>query len=309
VPIGEVIAAVEAGFRLKGLGQTQMPPKTAIHPRPTGTFLHAMPAYVGGEVDCAALKWVGGSDGNRARGLPTVSGLIVVNDPDTMLPVCVMDCTWITAMRTAAASAVAMKWLGPAAVAEVAVLGCGVQGRSHLLAMAALYPRIRCCRAWDPDAEALQAYLADMLPRVPFAAMPASAPEAAVRGADIIVTAGPMSRDPHPYVPLDWVKPGAMAVPVDYDAAWQPDALRAMDKLATDDHAQMEYYREQGYFTHTPPPYADLGEIVTGARPGRERPDERTMAMCLGVAINDCVSARLLYRRARDTGLGTNLPL
>lgn len=309
VPMADIIAAVETGFRLKGQGQTQMPPKVPIYPRGEGTFLHAMPAFVGGEVDAACLKWVGGANSNRARGLPTISGLIVLNDPDTMLPLCVMDCTWVTAMRTGAANAVAMKYLGPQEARQVAILGCGVQGRSNLLALTTHYPGVERCRAWDPDAEALAAYVAEMRGRVECVVEAVSSPEQAVRGADVVVTAGPSPRDPQPYIPLDWLKPGAMAAPVDYDGAWMPCALQGVDRLVTDDIPQMDYYRQQGYFRHTPQPYADLGQVVAGLQPGRERPEERTMAMCLGIAIDDCVTARLIYQQALAQGVGRELPL
>lgn len=309
IPMSEIIAAVETGFRLKGMGETQMPPKTAIHPRGAPTFLHAMPAYVGGEIDVATVKWVGGADDNYKLGLPTISGLIVLNDPDTMFPLCIMDCIWVTAMRTGAANAVAMKYLGPEHAADVAVLGCGVQGRSNLLAMATHYPHIDRCRAWDPNEENLKRYVHEMSEKVDFTVQAVAGPEAAVRDADVVVTAGPSPRDPDPYIPLQWLKPGAMAAPVDYNGAWMEDALGGVDKLATDDHAQMDYYRQKGYFENTPLPYADLGEIVAGHKPGREREDERTMAICLGVAIDDCVTASLIYKLARERSAGTELEL
>ncbi len=309
VSMTQVIAAVEEGFRLKGLGQTQMPPKIAIHPRGSGTFLHAMPAYVGGEIDAASVKWVGGADDNPSRGLPTISGLLVINDPQTMFPLCVMDCIWVTAMRTGAANAVAMKYLGPKTAQEVAVLGCGVQGRSNLLGMCAHYGGIIRCRVWDPNPAAVEAYVADMSPKVPCLVDPVSDPETAVRGADVVVTAGPSPRDPNPYIHLDWLKPGAMAAPVDYNGAWCEDALRGVDRLVTDDHAQMDYYRQKGFFRNTPLPYADLGEVVAGVKPGRQSEDERTMSICLGIAVDDCVTGDLLYRMAKDKGVGTKLPL
>ncbi len=82
-----------------------------------------------------------------------------------------------------------------------------------------------------------------------------------------------------------------------------------MDKLATDDHAQFQYYKSVGYFQTTPDPYADLGEIVIGLKPGRERDEERTMAMNLGLAMDDMAVAPEIYRRAKERGLGTWLPL
>jgi ornithine cyclodeaminase/alanine dehydrogenase len=304
-----VIEAVEEGFRLKGLGRTQMPPKTAIHPAGPQTFLHAMPAAVGEPINAACVKWVGGAHANRTRGLPTLSGLIILNDPVTMLPLCVMDCTLVTALRTGAASAVAAKYLGPREATQVAVLGCGVQGRSNLQALAVLYPTLERCLAWDPDADALAAYVREMSAALAVDVLPVGGPEQAVRGSDVIVTAGPSSVDPTPYIPLAWLKPSAMAAPVDYDAAWLPDALNGVDRLVTDDLAQMEYHRGLGYFRHTPQADADLGQVVAGLAPGRERDDERTMSICLGIAVDDCVTARLVYDAACSAGIGVELPL
>lgn len=307
--MAEIVKVVEEGFRLKGLGQTQMPPKIAIHPRGDGTFLHAMPAYVGGSVDAASVKWVGGADENHRLGLPTISGLLVLNDPQTMFPVCVMDCIWITAMRTGAANAVAMKYLGPRNAEQAAVLGCGVQGRSNLLAMATQYPGLRQCRAWDPNPEALAKYVAEMGEKVGCDVIPVESAERAVREADVIVTAGPSPREPEPYIPFEWLKPGAMAAPVDYNGAWMEDVLRGVDRLVVDDHAQMDYYRSKGYFANTPLPDADLGEVVSGRAPGRRRDDEITMSMCMGIAVDDCVTARLVHDTAVQRGVGVRLPL
>ena len=86
-------------------------------------------------------------------------------------------------------------------------------------------------------------------------------------------------------------------------------ALAEADKIATDDKAQMSYYREVGYFCHTPEPYADLGQIVAGLKPGRESPTERTLAINLGLALDDMATAPLVLQRAREKGLGTLLPL
>ena len=90
---------------------------------------------------------------------------------------------------------------------------------------------------------------------------------------------------------------------------WTGEALAQLDKLGTDDHAQFQYYRSVGYFQATPEPYADLGEIVAGLKPGRERDVERTMAMNLGLALDDMAVAPEIYRRAKERGLGTWLAL
>ena len=134
-------------------------------------------------------------------------------------------------------------------------------------------------------------------------------PRDAVVTADMVVTSGPLLKHPSPTIPADWLRPGAFASAVDFDSYWTPAALAQFDKIATDDHAQFQYYRRAGYFQQTPEPYADLGEIVGGQKPGRERAGERTMAMNLGLALDDMAVAPEVYRRARDRGLGTRLRL
>jgi ornithine cyclodeaminase/alanine dehydrogenase-like protein (mu-crystallin family) len=133
--------------------------------------------------------------------------------------------------------------------------------------------------------------------------------EKAVAGLDLVVTSGPILQEPEPAIPAGWLAPGSFACPLDFDSYWTGEAFREVDKLATDDAGQMAYYRKVGYFRQTPEPYADLGEILTGQRVGRESDSERTMSVNLGLAIEDVASARIIYGRAVEAGVGTVLPL
>ena len=96
---------------------------------------------------------------------------------------------------------------------------------------------------------------------------------------------------------------------MDFDSYWKGEALKQADKLATDDIDQMGYYRKIGYFKNTPQPYADLGEIVSGRKPGREKAGERTISINLGIALDDMATAILIYKKAVEQGIGTGLPL
>lgn len=307
LPMAEIIIAVEAVFREKGEGRVEMPPKPGIHPAPEA-FLHAMPAYVA-SARAAGIKWVAGFPRNAGRGLPTISGLITLNDPETGLPLAVMDCTWVTAKRTAAASAVAGKYLARSDAECLAVIGCGVQGRSHLEAMLAQFPTLRRVFAYDRTPANLQRFVEEMraIHGVPITAT--SDCESAVREADIIVTAGDIVKHPQGVIRPEWIKPGAFCTPVDFDSMFAPEAIRAMDLFYTDDFAQMEFYRTLGYFGTTPKAQGDLGEVVTGKKPGRTSREQRTMTMNLGLAIEDMVTARRIYDRASAQGLGVRLPL
>jgi ornithine cyclodeaminase/alanine dehydrogenase len=306
VPMAEIIAAIEAMFREKGEGRTEMPPKPGIHPRPD-SFIHAMPAYIP-SLNSAGLKWVSGFPGNVRRGLPYISGLIVLNDPETGIPLSVMDGTWITAKRTGGATAVAAKYLARPDSRAVGILGCGVQGRSNLEALKVLFP-VERVMAYDTRVEARELYAKEMSTALGLDVRPVESPRGAVAGCDLVVTAGPILKVPHATIQPGWLGEGAFASLVDYDSYWDRAALKEVDKFCTDDIPQLEYSKTAGYFRDIPPVYAELGELVTGRKPGRETARERTMACNLGLALDDLATAPLVLRLAVEKGLGTRLPL
>ena len=133
LPMEEIIEALDEAFKEKGLGKIEMPPKPGIHPMPEA-FIHAMPAYIPA-LKSAGIKWVSGFPDNFKRKLPYITGLLILNDAETGIPLSVMDCVWITAMRTGAASALSARYLARPDSSVIGILGCGVQGRTNLEAM------------------------------------------------------------------------------------------------------------------------------------------------------------------------------
>jgi ornithine cyclodeaminase/alanine dehydrogenase-like protein (mu-crystallin family) len=307
VTMAEVIDALEIAFREKGEGRIEMPPKPGIHPGGHDNFIHAMPAYIPA-LGSAGVKWVSGYPGNYKRGLPYITGLLILNDPETGLPLSVMDCVWITAMRTGAATAVAAKYLARPESSVLGVLGCGVQGRTNLEALNVLFPLTRVL-AYDVRTEVARDYAVAMGERFGLEVTVAARPREAVSGCDLVVTAGPILKKPHATIQAGWMEKGAFASLVDFDSYWHPAAMKEADKFCTDDLAQLRYYEGAGYFQDIPPVHADLGELVTGRKPGRETPSERTMTANLGLALDDMAVAPLLYRKAVEKGIGTYLPL
>ncbi|UCH21914.1 MAG: ornithine cyclodeaminase family protein [Deltaproteobacteria bacterium] len=305
--MSEIIDALETAFREKGEGRTEMPPKPGIHPGGEDNFIHAMPAYIPA-LKSAGIKWVSGFPENAARGLPYITGLLILNDSQTGLPVSVMDCVWITAMRTGAATALSARCLARAESSVAGVLGCGVQGRTNVEALNVLFPLKRVV-AYDIEPKAIQSYVRDIETRFGVEVIPVKTPREAVTGCDLIVTAGPILKKPHATIKAGWMDEGAFASLVDFDSYWHPDAMQETSKFCTDDTAQFLHYKEVGYFQNTPPLHADLGELVIGTKPGRETPEERTMTANLGLALDDMAVAPLIYRKALEKGIGTKLPL
>jgi ornithine cyclodeaminase/alanine dehydrogenase len=215
-----------------------------------------------------------------------------------------MDCTWITAKRTGAATAVAARYLARPESSTVGILGCGVQGRSNLEALRELFP-VRRVIAYDTLPANRARYAEEVAARWQIEVVEAREPRQAVAQADIVVTAGPILREPHATIRAGWLPEGAFASLVDFDSYWSGPAMQEADKFCTDDIPQLEHYREIGYFRNIPPVHASLGELVTGKKPGRQTPHERTIACNLGLALDDMATAPLVYRRAVNRGIGT----
>ncbi len=307
LPMPEIIEALEIAFRDKGEGKTEAPPKPGIHPGGGDNFIHALLAYIP-SMKSAGIKWVSGFVGNYKRGLPYITGLLILNDAETGLPISIMDCVWITGMRTGAATALSARYLARPESTVLGVLGCGVQGRSNLEALKVLFP-LKRVMAYDIIAELTKRYAEEMSKRFGIEVIPVDKPRDAVTGCDIIVTAGPILKKPHRTIQAGMMDEGAFASLVDFDSYWHPAAMRESSKFCTDDTAQLLQYKESGYFQDIPPIYADLGELVAGKKTGRANPKERTMTANLGLAIDDMAVAPIIYKRALKMGIGTKLPL
>lgn len=310
IEMHDVVAAVDAACRLKGAGGVVMPPKLTLHGE-AGAFTQVLAATLpAGEGQGA--KWVSVVPANVARGLPAVNGLVLLADPLTGLPEAVMDAGLITAWRTGASVGVAARYLARADVECVGVLGCGAQGRSSVRALAAVLPELRAIRCHDvvpAAAEGLRAELEAELPGVEVAICLAAAGVA--RGAGVVVTAITMAEGVEPPLGAGLLEPGALAVALDYDAAWSAAAMAACERLYCDDTATVLATRAAGArLAGIPAEIAgDLGELASGSITGRRDDKERLFCLNLGMAVEDVVTARLALARARELGVGCELPL
>ena len=310
ISMEDVLEAVDQGFHLKGLGMTEMPPKPGIHTRPDA-FIHAMPAYVK-KMETAGLKWVSGYPTNIGKGLPYITGLLILNDPETGIPIAVMDCAWITAMRTGASTGISAKYLARQGSSVVAILGCGVQARTSLMALVETLPHLSSVRCYDLYPEASRRFIDEMsrsFHRLHM--MVCESPAEMIQTADVVVTAIPIMREPKPPLDAGMMEQGGLAVSLDYDSAWTSSAMKECDKFISDDVDQLLSAKEEKvYFGGIPENiHADLGEVVAGFKPGREDPMERIFSMNMGIAVDDMVTAKMVYRRALERGIGIKLPL
>jgi ornithine cyclodeaminase/alanine dehydrogenase len=290
-PVLDQIDLVERTYRSMAAGRVELPPKPGIHPR-ADAFIHAMPAYLADD-DVAAIKWVSGYPANKQRGLPYISGLIVVNDPETGFPLAIMDAAEITAARTAAASGVCIRRFAPEGWQRVAIIGCGEQGRYHSRVVSALNPD-SVVRAYDVHPQRVHALVGNV--------EPAADTQQALEGAEVVITGVPIAERPEPTIDSEWLGDRYLALPLDFDASFRCGPIADAGLFLADDVAQFDYYRSQGHFTGWPEPHRSVGEAL-----GRKERAKRVACCNLGVGALDAAFARVVLDRARDAGAGTVL--
>ena len=295
-------------------GASQLPPKIAIHPRPVDSFVHAMPAHLRGDTpagDLVGMKWVAGYATNNALGMASISAVVVLNDPETGVPVAMLDGGPITTQRTAAISGVAIRHFGPTtgpggAAPPVAIIGAGVQGRSHLPVIGGVLPGC-VVHVFDaaPERAAGLAEAARGTAGIAGAEVHESA-RATVEAADVIVTAASFGPPEERQVLTNaWLRPGATVVPIDYATYCAAEVARDAALFLVDQREQFVANRDAGNFDGYPDPMATIGEAILA---GTARPAGRVVVTHLGVGLADLVFADAIVRAAIADGRGSTLP-
>jgi ornithine cyclodeaminase/alanine dehydrogenase len=266
-----------------------------------------MPGYLPRK-KAAGLKWVSSFSSNVSLAIPPVMGLFILNDVQTGQPLAVMDCRWLTAMRTGAASAVAAKFLAAKDPAVVGIVGAGVQGRYNLLALAAALPSIETARVFDINSLTIEGFVSALSTVLGLKIEIGKSAKEVIEGAQIVVTA--TGRLDKPIFKENWVSEGALILPV-HHRGWENRTLHRVDKFVTDDWRQLnQAHRDVGGFDGPLPNlHVELGEIIAGKKPGRQNEKERIIDFNYGLAIEDVAMAMEIYTRAKAQGLGTVLPL
>jgi len=306
LPMSDLIVSMEDALARFSAGDVQQPVRTVLEVGTQKAFFGLMPACDPGRPALGA-KMVTVFGGNAGRGLPTHLATIVLLDPETGALLALMDGRYITEARTAAVSAVSVRHLARPQASTLAILGTGVQARSHLEAYAGIRT-LRDVRVWSPKVSSRQRFVEEMT-GAPVRAMAGA--EEAVRGADLIVLA---TSSPTPVIEDAWVTPGAHLVSV---GACRPDQrevapeLTARARLFVDSRAGA--LAESGDVLlgiaerrFTPDHIAgELGELILGRVRGRRADEEITMFKSLGMAVEDIAAAELVYMRALERGTGT----
>ena len=306
LPYETVCQLVESVFVEHGNKRFQMPPKPSIDPDEK-TFAHIMPGYLP-KYKALGLKYVMGWFDNPAKNLPSLGGLIILNDLETGLPNAIIDLVWINNVRTAAVTALAIKYLASKNSEVLGIIGTGIQARQHVAMLNEVAPDIKTVNIYDVNREVAEKFKEDAEKLTRFDIKLCDSAEEAISTADIIVTITGKLKEKIIYH-LEWVKSGALVLPV-HAFGWDPRLLHQADLLVFDDYLQSINFLDHHGNPYSPLPenHCELGQIVTGQKPGRTDDKQVIIDFNIGLALNDIRIAPVVLEKAMEMGLGTKLP-
>jgi ornithine cyclodeaminase/alanine dehydrogenase-like protein (mu-crystallin family) len=291
-------------------GKVYQPLRMVITPPDAAGDMALMPSYRSGERAAYGVKTVCFFPGNPGKGLDSHQGSVMLFSAQTGELVALMNASSITAIRTAAVSAVATRLLAREDAGELAIIGSGVQARAHIEAMACVRP-IKRARVASSRLANAKKFADELGPRYSFPIEPAESVESAVRGADLIVTATTASE---PILRLEWIQPGAhlnvvgSSIPStrEVDSATMAAASLFVDRRESTINEGGDYLFALREGAIGPDHIkGELGDLLIGERSGRTSPDEITLFKSLGLAVEDLASADYLYRKSQAINKGT----
>jgi len=316
LPIKECITVMREALIAVAAGQVHQPLRTMIKPPDVKGVMGLMPSYMyGDQKDGRAafgLKAICVFPGNSAKGKDSHQGGVLLFSAETGELLAMMNASAITAIRTAAVSGVATDLLARADAGNLALIGSGVQARSHLAAMAQVRP-LKHCRIASRNFEHARRFAEEMRRDYSFAVEPVETVQQAIEGADLIVTA---TTAVEPIVRREWIAAGAhlnvvgssVATRREVDSATMAASSLFVDRRESTINEAGDYLFAIRDGAIVPEHIrAEIGEVLKGDKPGRTSPDEITLFKSLGIAAEDLFAAEYLYRKAKELGIGTSV--
>jgi ornithine cyclodeaminase/alanine dehydrogenase-like protein (mu-crystallin family) len=310
LPMPVCIDAMAEALTRLARGEAHQPLRLVFSPPDAAGLMAFMPAYQGGTQPVFGLKAIGIFPGNAARQIDTHQGAVALFDGETGELRALMNGAAITAIRTAAVSALATRLLAREDAGDLALVGSGTQARTHLEALACVRP-LRRVRVASRSAERARRFAEEMSATGKILVEPMPSVEAAVRGADLVVLA---TDSAEPVAKREWISAGAHVNAVgaslptcrEVDSATMAAARLFVDRRESTTHEAGDYLIPLAEGVIRPDHIqGELGEVLTGARPGRKSRDEITLFKSLGLAVEDLGAAAAVCERAEASGVGT----
>ena len=309
IDLDAVQAAVEEGYRSFNSGKVVQPPFMCVGLPDSHAGIDFKGGMDLGNGFLTIKASTGGYDHNKELGLPTGMNTVLLFDAYTSFLKCVMDATWITGCRTAAAGAISVKYLSRPDASVLCVIGAGNQARRQLRAIMRVR-KLTKVLVWNAFKEEMDTYVKEMGEETGLPIYGCATPEEAISQADIIVTTtrGILP----PVVKRDLLKPGTHIAAIGADMPNKQELCTDVFKGAKvvndsielcSTHGDTHHALDDGIIT-TSDIYGEIGEIILGKKPGRENPEEITIFDTVGMAVQDTATASMLYKRALEKGLG-----
>jgi ornithine cyclodeaminase len=312
------IECVEEALRIHSRGDLVIPPKSVVswgdhQSEITQGRINAMPGYLGGSVKMMGIKWMGSNPPNPKRyNLPRASGILILNDPETKLPLAIMDNTVVSAMRTGAVGGIAAKYLARKDSEVMGVIGAGIINRAQALAVKTVLPELKRILVYDVVAENAQSWCREVSELLEIACQPVEFAEKVIRDSDLFVSA---TTAWEPIIKRDWIRAGQTYV---HMAGYEDeiDVVERADKLVVDDWNQILHRGNQTIALAykagkigTEDIHAEIGQVISGERSGRQDDREFIYFNAVGMMIEDIAFASWILKQAKKKGIGTQIPL
>lgn len=305
----EVLELTEKALVAYSTKRTDMPAKIGIHPLPE-TFYHAMPAYVP-EAFAAGIKWGSCYPENRQLyGYCQANGLIIFNDHLSGVPLSILDCIYVTEIRTAAVTYASAKYLADPDTETFGMIGCGVEGRQHVANIEKVLTNLKEIYIYDIYEEAADRLIKDLQPNVHAKIIKAASYEQLVKASQVIASATIITETPQPKIKDEWIEPGKTILLCDCHSLYEDKTIKRADKYIVDSIEQHELLKGYGYYPDgLPNIYGETGEVVGGIKEGRRSKEEIIICNNVGMAVEDMYVVRALFDKALTLGIGKKLPL
>lgn len=308
--VGRVMAAFEDG-------QVRQPGKVVLRKgndtkSEINGRINGLCAFVNHETPSMGMKWVASFPGNRERGLPRASALIILNSPDTGFPIVMMDGTIISAMRTGACTGLGARYLAPRGTRKIGMVGAGVQARTQLLGLYTALPQVEQIAVWNRTPERGDLFVEECRRRWNAPVVRTETMAQALTGADVVLT---ITTADEPIIPARFVKPGALTIQLSGHEC-EFDLVKQCHKIVVNNWDACKHrgirtpavMYQQGLLQDGDI-YCSLGDLLLGRKPGRESEDERIHFTPDGMGSTDVALAFDVYQRARNLGIGQRLRL
>ncbi len=315
ISMPRAIDVIESVLGMHDAGEVNLPSKVILDlgEKERGR-INAMPAYLAGDFEICGIKWIAGFPKNPVKyGIPRAHALTILNDAETGVPLAIMDGTYISALRTGAVTGVGARHLANQDSEVAGIIGCGVQAKTQIMALKAAIPSLKLVKGFDIREEAAEKFTKWVSENLGIESLVARAPREAVEDSDIVVT---VTVADEPIVKDSWLKKGSLCAHIGSYQEEEEAVIFNSDKVVVDIWEEVLHrgtpllarLYSAGKISELRI-HANIGAIIRGRKKGRENRDERIFYSPLGLGSEDIGIATLVYREAKQKGLGVSLKL